>query len=517
MAKEKSSSDKILPLGLNNHKPIPIAHELRTAILQKVRNGEDPLPDIQGREETKRDVLRALLSGYNLYLVSEEGTGKTRLAKSLTKLLASIPRIKGCLYNDDPKWLTHCLCPRCKDSQNPTEDYGIELLPGERRFSRIQGNDYTDEAKLLGLKDIQAIVKGESPADAKAFAATGAFRANRGILFIDELPAIRTKIQVLLHPIVEEKKVILEEYNWEHPLDIILVATGNPQGFSHVNEVPRPLLDRLELIYMPLPSKEVAREIMLRERFRTDDNYAQTTEAEQVCLPHTSPQGLERDTILPWWHTHLLNEAVTYSRECSLLDKRPSVRGSNRALDHTCAGAELDNRAVAYLKDACDGLKLALRGRIELRPDLTDFENPAENFRRTNELSEDLLWNALENSADLFLEGCDREKLAADIRTLSLDGMQNLTTSLQEYHELSGAVDRMKRATGEMIDSEFLTKREKELFYEPDSASERILNQHNYSAVETIINAALHRNLITEAETTEKCFIPRMICWDRRD
>jgi hypothetical protein len=33
------------------------------------------------------------------------------------------------------------------------------------------------------------------------------------------------------------------------------MATGNPEGFSHVNEVPRPLIDRLETIYLDLPRR----------------------------------------------------------------------------------------------------------------------------------------------------------------------------------------------------------------------------------------------------------------------
>lgn len=98
MAKERRSAHKVEGFDLDNYRPTPVTYELRASILQKLRRREDPLPDIQGREETKRDVLRALLSGYNLYLVSEEGTGKTRLAKSLSRLLSAIPRIKGCVY-----------------------------------------------------------------------------------------------------------------------------------------------------------------------------------------------------------------------------------------------------------------------------------------------------------------------------------------------------------------------------------------------------------------------------------
>lgn len=518
MAIEESALYKLEPgkFDIDKYQPVPVAYELRASILKKLCIQEDPLPHIQGREETKRDVLRALLSGHNIFLVSEEGTGKTRLAKSITKLLPSIPRIKGCLYNDDPKWPTYLLCPRCKDEQASKKEYTVELISGEERFSRIQGNDYTDEAKLIGLKDIQAIIEGKSPSDARVFSATGAFRANRGILFIDELPAIRTKVQVLLHPILEEKKVILEEYNWEHPLDIVLIATGNPRGFSHVNEVPRPLLDRLELIYTPLPDREVEREIMLREKFKVEDNYIEQTKIEEVFLPCTRLEEIEREIVLPWWIIYLLNGAIDYSRKCSQIDKKPSLRASNRAINHTYSGAELDNRKVTSLRDACEGLKLALRGRVELRADLIDFDNPAESFKRIDELSEDLLWNALEDSADLLLEGCNRERLTRELKSLASEGIENVTYKLQRHEELNRVVQRMKHSALERVKSEFLSEWEEEFFLNPAIAGDGILEQYNFSAVETIYNLALHRNLIRDAEIEGKIFVPRMVSWANR-
>jgi len=492
---------------VDGYRPLPVAYQLRAAILQRVRRGEDPLPDIQGREETKRDVLRALLSGYNIYLVSEEGTGKTRLAKALTRLLPPIPRIRGCPYNDDPEWPIERLCPKCREIRSSLRPPDIEIIPGRRRFSRIQGNDYTDEAKLLGLKDIQAIVKGESPADIRAFAATGAFRANRGILFIDELPAIRTKVQVLLHPIAEEKKAILEEYNWEHPLDIIIVATGNPRGFSHINEVPRPLLDRLELIYMPLPDKDTEQEIMLQERFRIrDDCYGGSSDlGEAGDIPHIDPRDIQRQVFLPWWILHLLIEALDYSRRCSLLDRRPSIRASYRALDHTYASTELANRRVSRLEDACQGLKLALRGRIELRPDLTDFDNPVRTFSRIDELSEDLLFNAFENSKDRFLHDCDRDRLAGEIRTMKALPLSQVLSRLPEYREISRAIQRLERSGNEKIDQELVRGRE-------DLTPEH-RQQYDWSALEIIINSALHKGWIEADEVPAGLFVPRMVSW----
>jgi MoxR-like ATPase len=500
---------------LDSYQALPVKYELRYSILQKIEKGQDPLPDIQGREEAKRDVIRALLSGAHPYLVSEEGTGKTRLARSLTRLLPTACRIKGCPYNDDPTWPRYLLCPRCRESEDPIREIGVESIPGERRFSRIQGNEYTNEAKLLGLKDIQAIILGQSPSDPKVFTGTGVFRANRGILFIDELPAIRTKVQVLLHPILEEGKAILEEYNWEHPLDLILVATGNPQDFAHVNEVPRPLLDRLELIYMNLPEEEVERKIMLAEKFRVGDRHETAVKADSDS--HPTVKDVERNVVAPWWIIDLVNKAVRHSRRCSWLDRGASIRASIKAMDHVYASVELENRRVANLRDACDGLKLGLRGRIGLKADFMDFQNPRESFRRSDEIAEDILWNALEDFD--FPYDWDEGEVANEITWLFSEELGHITYALQRCGQLNKAVGWMQKAAQEKVE-EGLNEAERELYANPASVDKGILEEYNHSALETVINIACHRgiiskSLISEIIDGEGVFVPKMVGWSR--
>ena len=283
---------------LESYHPIPVAYELRYMMLKKLAEREDPLPDIEGREGTKADVIRSVLSGCYPYLVSREGTGKTRLAESLAKLLPPVPKIKGCAYHCDPKWPEEWKCPACRGIEDPE----IEIISGIQRYSRIQGNEYTNEAKILGVKDIQAIVQGESPTDPRAFIGTGVLRGNRGVVCVDELPAIPTKVQVLFHPMLQEGKIVLEEYNWVRPIDIFFVATGNPTGFSHVNRVPEPLLDRLELIPMGLPDEAVEREIMLKEGFRVHDEFfLDRTRIKEEEPISATPQELRRRAFTPWW------------------------------------------------------------------------------------------------------------------------------------------------------------------------------------------------------------------------
>jgi Mg-chelatase subunit ChlI len=431
---------------LEQYQPIPTSYLLRYSILKRIERGEDVLPDIQGRDQVKEDVVRALLSGAQPYLVSEEGTGKTRLARSISKLLLPVPKIRGCPYNDDPKWPKSRLCPRCRQSADPVAEFGIDWVDGRERFSRIQGNEYTNEAKLLGLKDIQAIARGMSPKNPLAFAGSGVFGANRGVLFIDELPAIRTKVQVLLHPIIEEKKAILEEYNWEYPLALVVVSTGNPEGFSHVNEVPRPLLDRLETIYMDLPDEGVEFAIMMMERFGGKNGAGH----DEEVLPSEFPtmEDAARHVLAPWWILSLINKSARQSRACRWLDKRASIRGTTRAIDHAYSSTEMGRRHVATLPDVTAGLKLSLRGRVQLRQDLIDFDNPRETIHKIDELSEDLVRNGLIDLGEEVSAAWERESVEKEVASILASSREEWPRVMRDsavLRERLGEIERMGR------------------------------------------------------------------------
>ncbi len=398
---------------MERHRSFSVFQQLRYAILARMKRGEDVIPLIQGRKEAKDDVIRALLSGSHPYLVSEEGTGKTRLVRSIISLLPPVPRIAGCPYNDDPLWHKERLCPRCSSVDDPVKEFGIEWISGSERFSRIQGNEYTNEAKLLGLKDIGAIASGMSPGDPRTFTGTGVFRANRGLLFIDELPAIRTKVQVLLHPVLEEGKTVLEEYGWEYPLDLCVVATGNPEGFSHVNEVPRPLVDRLETIYLDLPDEGVELGIMMSGRDRPGHDPSRIS-APSVEIPREDPVD---DTLplAPWWLLTMINRAVRQSRACRWLERASSIRGTMRALDHTLSTACMRSARIANIEDAAHGVRLALRGRVHLRDDLVEIDDPAGTYRRVDEISGDLLRTALISMAQELAPSWDGARTAPEL------------------------------------------------------------------------------------------------------
>jgi Mg-chelatase subunit ChlI len=496
---------------LEGYEPLPISYLLRYSILQTIKREGEVLGEIQGREQVKQDVVRALLSGAQPYLVSEEGTGKTRLARSISRLLRPVPKIEGCPYNDDPKWPKERLCPRCRESADPISEFGIEWISGRERFSRIQGNEYTNEAKLLGLKDIQAIARGMSPKDPLAFAGTGVFRANRGVLFIDELPAIRTKVQVLLHPIIEEGKAILEEYNWEYPLDLLVVATGNPEGFSHVNDVPRPLIDRLETIYMDLPDEDVEFAIMMMERFG-----AKNGSGLEERLPFQFPtlDDVRRRVLAPWWILSLINKSVRQSRTCRWLDKKASIRGTTRAIDHTYSSTEMERRIVTRLEDVGAGLKLALRGRVQLRQDLVDFDNPRETIRKTDELAIDLMRNGLLDLGNEVAGAWEREEMEKIFHAMIDAPRESWPGFMKDTPPLNERLEEIERMGRERLKLEKFVADDEDVLHQA-KRNGPVQDEYLASAAEFMLAIAAGRKWVS-VQGRDDIYVPGEISWTQK-
>ncbi|MCX6654237.1 MAG: AAA family ATPase, partial [Candidatus Bathyarchaeota archaeon] len=410
----------------------------------------------------------------------------------------------GCPYNCDPKWPDEWKCPSCQGEDEPE----IEIISGIQRYSRIQGNEYTNEAKILGVKDIQAIVQGESPTDPRAFIGTGVLRGNRGVVCVDELPAIPTKVQVLFHPILQEGKIVLEEYNWVRPIDIFFVATGNPTGFSHVNRVPEPLLDRLELIPMALPEEDIEREIMLKEGFRVREEFFLDRKKMTTEEPiYVKPDELRRRASAPWWIVDTVEKTVRYTRDCPNIDRGSSIRGSIKSLDHTLSSTERSGRRVAGLREASDGLKLALRSRIRLRADLVGFDDsPAAFMVKNDEVVEDVFWYAARDVGLAVLKGVDvdQKQLAGEINAALSGG--GLFNNLQD-HEAAYRVVRFMEENQPWESPSLVSGLGDLIRDSPEAVDPEILHDYRGSALELLAHA-LTAGKVVEIKN-ENAYTPR--------
>jgi magnesium chelatase subunit I len=69
-------------------------------------------------------------------------------------------------------------------------------------------------------------------------------RTNRGIFAINELPDLAERIQVGLLNVLEERDVQIRGYKIRLPLDVVLVASANPDDYTNRGRIITPLKDR---------------------------------------------------------------------------------------------------------------------------------------------------------------------------------------------------------------------------------------------------------------------------------
>jgi len=72
-------------------------------------------------------------------------------------------------------------------------------------------------------------------------------RTNRGIFAINELPDLTEKVQVGLFNLMEEKDVQIKGFKIRLPLDIVIVASANPEDYTSRGRIITPLKDRFDV------------------------------------------------------------------------------------------------------------------------------------------------------------------------------------------------------------------------------------------------------------------------------
>ncbi|HXR42356.1 MAG TPA: magnesium chelatase, partial [Acidothermaceae bacterium] len=69
-------------------------------------------------------------------------------------------------------------------------------------------------------------------------------RFNRGIFSVNELPDLAERIQVALLNVLEERDVQIRGYALRLPLDVLLIASANPEDYTNRGRIITPLKDR---------------------------------------------------------------------------------------------------------------------------------------------------------------------------------------------------------------------------------------------------------------------------------
>jgi magnesium chelatase subunit I len=223
---------------------IPVKDEVRRNAAARIAAGQPLVAGVLGYEDTVLpQVENALLAGHDIIFLGERGQAKTRMIRSLTGLLDEwLPVVSGSEILDDPY---HPISRHARDLvAEKGDDTPIEWVHRDTRFGEKLATPDTSIADLIGEVDPIKVAEGRYLSDELTMHYGLVPRTNRGIFAINELPDLAERIQVGLLNVLEERDVQVRGYKIRLPLDVMLVASANPEDYTNRGRIITPLKDR---------------------------------------------------------------------------------------------------------------------------------------------------------------------------------------------------------------------------------------------------------------------------------
>jgi magnesium chelatase subunit I len=231
-------------LRASGHVQQSLREEIRSNLLAALREGRDPWPGLHGFEDTVIPQLeRALIAGHDIVLLGERGQGKTRLLRTMVGLLDEwTPVIDGSELGEHPyEPITHASQRR---AAGMGDDLPIAWRHRDERYAEKLATPDTSVADLIGDVDPMKVAEGRSLGDPETIHFGLIPRSHRGIVAINELPDLAERIQVAMLNVMEERDIQIRGYVLRLPLDVLVVASANPEDYTNRGRIITPLKDR---------------------------------------------------------------------------------------------------------------------------------------------------------------------------------------------------------------------------------------------------------------------------------
>src|ERR1700722_18442089 len=231
-------------LRASGYESLPIRNEIRRNLEARLVAGEALSASVLGYEDTVLPQLEtALLAGHDFILLGERGQAKTRIIRSLVDLLDEwLPIVEGSDVRDDP------YAPISAFGRDLVAERGddtpIAWVHRSQRFAEKLASPDTSMADLIGEVDPIKVAGGLFLDDPKALSYGLVPKSNRGIFAINELPDLAERIQVGLLNVLEERDVQIRGHLVRLDLDVLVVATANPEDYTNRGRLITPLKDR---------------------------------------------------------------------------------------------------------------------------------------------------------------------------------------------------------------------------------------------------------------------------------
>ncbi|MGD0391499.1 MAG: sigma 54-interacting transcriptional regulator [Acidimicrobiales bacterium] len=298
-------------------KSIPVAEEIRRNASRRIADGDALVTGVLGFENSVLPQLEnAVLAGHDVILLGERGQAKTRIIRSLVGLLDEwLPIVAHSEINDDPY---HPVSRFAKDLlAEAGDDLPVSWVHRSDRYGEKLATPDTSIADLIGEVDPIRVAEGRYLSDELTIHYGLVPRLNRGIFAVNELPDLAERIQVGLLNVLEERDVQIRGHRVRLPLDIMLVATANPEDYTNRGRIITPLKDRFGAQIRTHYPPDAATELRIAE-------------AEADLPGRTGPGGVSgaESTVfveVPDFMAEVVAELSQLARESPHLNQRSGV------------------------------------------------------------------------------------------------------------------------------------------------------------------------------------------------
>ena len=124
------------------------------------------------------------------------------------------------------------------------DDTPVAWVHRDDRYGEKLATPDTSIADLIGEVDPIKVAEGRYLSDELTLHYGLVPRTNRGIFAINEMPDLAERIQVGLLNVLEERDVQIRGHKVRLPLDVVLVASANPEDYTNRGRIITPLKDR---------------------------------------------------------------------------------------------------------------------------------------------------------------------------------------------------------------------------------------------------------------------------------
>ena len=283
-----------------------VSAEMAENLERRIAAGTPLSAGVKGFEASVMPQLEtAVLAGHDVILLGERGQAKTRLIRSLVELLDEwLPIVAGSEVNDDPYAPVSAHAKALIAAEGDATP--ITWIHRSDRYGEKLATPDTTIADLIGEVDPIKVAEGRYLSDELTIHYGLVPRVNRGIFAINELPDLAERIQVGLLNVLEERDIQIRGHRIRLPLDLVLVATANPEDYTNRGRIITPLKDRFGAQIRTHYPREVATEV---EIVRSEARLPATTKVITV----------------PWFIEEVVVQASHLARRSPMLNQRSGV------------------------------------------------------------------------------------------------------------------------------------------------------------------------------------------------